>query len=159
MKKRYNDEQGGEEVSEGVPEQLEEAPAMEARGPATEPPAAPEAPVVCAHAAPATEKTEAVSCRTEAVQGDKVCARHQSRTADHWARKHGMADPLLEQATFRGKGDAQGLVRARAIPGRLNPKFDAFNQARAHHGWGPTHEMTEEEFLAGMAAPKAHVFR
>jgi len=81
-------------------------------------------------------------------------------TVEHWAKKHGMLPKILDQPRIAGKAKGNAPeMQFRMIPGRINPKYDAFGQAKHHHGWPVGHEVTEEEFLAALEAPNAHVFR
>lgn len=76
----------------------------------------------------------------------------ERKTHVEWATARGMVPKILEQPRVQNQG-------AKLVHGRINPKWDEYAQARAHHGWLPNQEMTEAEFEAALEAPKAHVFR
>lgn len=77
---------------------------------------------------------------------------HQTKAAhEKWALHFGMLPVMLEEAVIKWK-------TAKSIPGKLNPKFDAYNKAKAHGNWAPHFEVTEAEFLKAVADADAHVF-
>lgn len=68
-----------------------------------------------------------------------------------WAKHFGMLPVMLEEPVIKWK-------TAKAIPGRVNPKFDDYNRAKAHANWAPGQEVSRAEFEAAVADSAAHVF-